>query len=873
VLPALGLGLLALACGGPARTETRGAPLRESPSPSPSPSPETTPIVLPAHPGDAATRFTRDDLRGRPRPSDAWSLLREAPAVVLDRVNVGGSETGLQSLVVTGGDGGGGTVWTLDGVDVTDPSALGSLALFPDIDAVDGVLVRTRSVDIRVRTPGARVDLALPGAPARFTGAAHLRASGDALQSDNLPAELADRPFFRNRTDRLTEVGAQAGGSVREGTLGFWGAVSRNELRQQSFTQHDETLRVTNVAAKARWQGRAGTLSALGLRSEKVHEGRDTGLTTDPSARWRQSGPSHVIAIEGRRARRGLETLARVSYLDGGFRLDAEGGRQANVLEDFRGVLQGSYYTFESSRPRLQALVETRGTRRAIGLGHTVLAGLGYRRSRVETTLEWPGSQVIALERQSVFFRAFGLTGFAQPTRGQAARSVHDHVEAYVQDDLRRGRWALTLGVRLDRQAGRNLASAVEANPVVPGLLPAVAFAGAPSRFTWRDVLPRAGLAFELDRTGRRVARVSYAEYAAELGTGDVTFDNPIGREPATVSYYWLDRNGDRAAQADELDRLRGRLGSSGLDPRDAASTISPHAIDPGYRAPRTREVAGALEGDLSWGVRATLRASWRRHRDPRYAPLRNLTLADYVIRGAVEGTLFGRDYSAGYFAPASESRIVPGNGRLLTNRKGYRQESGTVEAILAGRAGSRVRWSAFGAWMDWREYFEEVPAAVQDPTPLDTDPLQDAGRVTIRASGLGRGDLFVNARWNAGAAADARLPFRLTAAVVLTARDGFPIPYFQTGNSGDPTAGGKNVLVAPDVDSFRLPAVVLLDARLARGFAVGRGTLTAAADVFNLLDRGTALQVSRDVELPVFGRARELMRPRIVRLGLEYAF
>lgn len=856
---ALGLVLLAIACG--------------EPEPQPSPQPSPSPAALPAHPGDAATRFTREDLRSKPRPSDAWSLLREAPAVVLDRVNVGGSETGLQSLVVTGGDGGGGTVWTIDGVDVTDPSALGSLAVFPDMDAVDSALVRTRAVDVRVRTPGARVDLALPAVPARFTGAAHVRGSDDALQSDNLPADLADRPFFRNETDRLTELGAQAGGSLREGTLGLWGAVSRNQIRQRSATEHDETLRVTNVSAKARWQGHAGMLSALGLRSEKVHEGRDTGLTTDASARWRQSGPSHVLAIEGRRAWSGLEALARVSYLDGGFRLDAKGGPQANVLEDFRGVLQGSYYTFETNRPRLQALAEARGTRRAFGLDHTLLAGFGYRRSRVQTTLEWPGNQVIALERQSVFFRAFGLTGFAQPTRGQSARSVHDHVEGYVQDDLRRGRWALALGVRFDRQAGHNLASAVEANPTVPGLLPAVAFAGAPSRFTWRDVLPRAGLSFDLDRAGRRVARVSYAEYAAELGTGDVTFDNPIGREAATISYYWLDRNGDRAVQADELDRLRGRLGSAGIDPRDPTSTTSPHAIDPDYRAPRTREVAGALEGDLRWGLRATLRGSWRRHRDPRFAPLRNLVLADYVIRGAVQGTLFGREYSAGYFAPASESRIVPGNGRLLTNRKGYRQESGTVEVILGGRAGARVRWSAFGAWMDWREYFEEVPLAVQDPTPLDTDPLQDAGRVTVRASGLGRGDLFVNARWNAGATVDARLPFGLTAAVVLTARDGFPIPYFQTGNSGDPTAGGKNVLVAPDVDAFRLPAVVLLDARVARGFAVGRGTLTAAADVFNLLDRGTALQVSRDVELPVFGRARELMRPRIVRVGLDYSF
>jgi len=66
---------------------------------------------------------------------------------------------------------------------------------------------------------------------------------------------------------------------------------------------------------------------------------------------------------------------------------------------------------------------------------------------------------------------------------------------------------------------------------------------------------------------------------------------------------------------------------------------------------------------------------------------------------------------------------------------------------------------------------------------------------------------------------------------------------------------------------------LLLLDARLARTFPVKAGRLTAELDVFNLLNRGTTLQVARDVELPSFGRPREVLRPRIVRLGLRYDF
>ena len=600
-LPSAALALLL--CGGAAAEEP----------PQPSPSPEAPP----AHPGDAATRFPRENLRALPRPADPWSLLREVPGVALDRVSVGGSETGLQQVVVSGGDGGGGTVWTLDGIDVTDPAALGSLAVFPDMDAVESVLARTRAVDVRVRTPGVRVDLLLRPPPDRFRGEVHLRGADDALQSDNLPAQLAERPFFRNRTERLTELGAEAGGGLRQGTLRLWGALSRNEHRQQSFTGHEETLRVTDLAAKARWDGRQGTLSALALRSEKVHEGRDTGLTTDPSARWRQSGPSHVVALEGRRGLGGFDTFARVSWLDGGFRLDAEGGPQANVFEDFRGVLQGSYYTFATDRPRLQALAETVGARDALGLRHTLLAGAGLPAQPggyEPRVAREPGAGLRAPERVLPYVRPHRLrAAHARAGRPQRARPLRG---------LRPGPHAAR---PLRGHAGPARGPSGRAQPGVvggtesrrAGLLPAVSFDGTPSRFTWLDVLPRAAVSFDLDRAGRTVARASYAAYGAELGSGDVTFDNPIGREPASLTYYWLDRNGDRAVQAGELDLLRGRLGSAGVDPRQPSSVVSPHVIDPDYHAPRTQEVAGAIETGL-WGVRALVRASWRRHRGAR---------------------------------------------------------------------------------------------------------------------------------------------------------------------------------------------------------------------------------------------------------------
>jgi hypothetical protein len=144
---------------------------------------------------------------------------------------------------------------------------------------------------------------------------------------------------------------------------------------------------------------------------------------------------------------------------------------------------------------------------------------------------------------------------------------------------------------------------------------------------------------------------------------------------------------------------------------------------------------------------------------------------------------------------------------------------------------------------------------------------------VAARPGGLGRSDVFVNARWTAGLTARVALPWSAEVVGQVYAREGFPIPYFAVADTGDPTGGAKNVLVAPHLDSYRLPAVVLVDVRLARRFREGPGSLATSLDVFNLPNLATTLQAARDVDLPAFNRPRELMRPRVARVGLSYRF
>jgi hypothetical protein len=832
---------------------------------------ESMPSVVASSPAAESTWQSGADQVREPRPADPWSLLRDVPGVHVDRVDVGGSETGQQSLLVSRGDPGGGATWSIDGFDVTDPAAVGSTTVFPDMGALEGIATTTGSPDVRVWTPGVQVSLAFRALPDRFFGTAHLRGSGDALQAHNRPAPLGPT-FLENRTERVTEIGATMGGTALSRRLSFWASAQRNAIRQETFTEHGERLRTTSFVVKAATRLGSGSLSLVALRSEKVHEDRDTGFSSTPNARWRQSGPTHLVGLRDQRTLGGVSVSSRLAWLDAGFRLDPQGGTASSAYEDRRGVAQRSYYSFRTERDRLDGGVEAATHRRFLAGEHALAVGYEYQVMPVSTFQGWPGNEVQGQDRQSVFFRTFRLTGFAIPYRDMAARSLNDHLGAYLQDQVRWGRWTVLMGARLDRQAGHNRASSVEGNAEFPDLLPPVSYAGGPARFRWLDVLPRAGLTWDAQPAAMRVG-IAYSAYAARLGPAEVLFDNPIGREFGSLTYYWLDRNSDTVVERGELDTLRGQLGSGGIDPAHPASSISPNVIDPDLRAPRTHELSTFATRSFGAWLTIGLSGSFRRALGSLWRPLRGLTRADYVARGAVSGDLFGREFGVAYFGPASTSDVVAGNGRLLANREGYRQEGASAELTARGTIGPRVRWRAFGAYTDAWERFLDRERAVQDPTPLDSGPLQDYGRLAARPGGLGRVDVFVNARWSAGATVSARFPGRVESTLRAYAREGFPIPYFEVGASGDPTTGQKNVLVAPALDFYRLPSLVMLDARLARVFGLRRGELTVGLDGFNILNRATTLQVERDFELPSFNRPREIVRPRLLRIGLEWRF
>ena len=89
-----------------------------------------------------ATNFTADELAKIPTSRDPFALMRSVPGVLVDRVNIGGNETGQQSNFASKGTRPQDAVWTLDGVDITDMAATGASPTYFNYDNFEEIQVR-----------------------------------------------------------------------------------------------------------------------------------------------------------------------------------------------------------------------------------------------------------------------------------------------------------------------------------------------------------------------------------------------------------------------------------------------------------------------------------------------------------------------------------------------------------------------------------------------------------------------------------------------------------------------------------------------------------------------------------------------------------
>ena len=144
------------------------------------------------------------------------------------------------------------------------------------------------------------------------------------------------------------------------------------------------------------------------------------------------------------------------------------------------------------------------------------------------------------------------------------------------------------------------------------------------------------------------------------------------------------------------------------------------------------------------------------------------------------------------------------------------------------------------------------------------------------QTSGSGKGGIFmVSPLYQISATGMYSAGWGINLAANLVSRQGYAMPYQLTQvDTFDPLGNLKTVIVVPDtVGDHRLSAVTSLDFRVGKEFSSNRARLNLDFDVFNVLNANTVLARQYDLSLPSANDVREIMNPRVLRLGARFSF
>src|SRR5688572_9962334 len=289
-----------------------------------------TPVVDPGR-QTLTTSISFDELQRVPSARDPWVVLQPVPGVVVDRVTVGGAESGQQSNVLAKGAGVAENTWNLDGIPVTDLAATGSSPTYYNFDMFQEMSVTTGGASPTKPTPGAQLNMQFKTGSNTVSGTAHFYGAGESLQSTNLPDELlplAGASGKGNRMKELIDVGFDIGGPIVRDKWWAWGSYGRTDSTLFTLTGDPDATELENIAFKTSAQITSAIRPEfLFFRGNKVKNGRGASPLRAPETTWDQSGPTPLYKGQVNiAASNNLFITTRAAYVGNGFSLTPQGG-------------------------------------------------------------------------------------------------------------------------------------------------------------------------------------------------------------------------------------------------------------------------------------------------------------------------------------------------------------------------------------------------------------------------------------------------------------------------------------------------------------------------------------------------------------------
>ena len=812
-------------------------------------------------------------LQSIPTGRDVWVVLEQTPGVILDRFNVGGSESGQQSLFSGAGTSYAQNQYNLNGVNATDPAALGASSTYYSYDSFEEIQVSTAAHPAEVSAPGVFINIVLKSGGSHLSGGGAYYFEDDSLQSANLDDRLRAQGVSQsNRLKRYFDYSAELGGPIWKDRAFFFAQLAKQQIEPfvigfflpSGEPGVDTTELSSRLLRSSAALGDGHRLGGLFFRNNKLRPARDAGrLRPTPDTALYQDSTTDLYQLlyTGVWDDRFLLD-GRISVMDMTFPLGERpdaGSEAFSRIELTSGIRSGGPGTsrlFERHRTQFNASIAhyrddwLRGS-------HAFKVGMEHAANRAKTTDRLNG----AILYRDFFGSPFQVEIYSDPT------TVENHASQtsiFVQDDFTIGDWTLNLGARYDHWR-----SSYPTQPTGRGIWSDFFDSrGADAANTGQDVAsfhsvaPRLGFTYRLDQVGRWLLRGNYSRYYHQIGTSLAAFGNPSGRAVALFSFEDANGNGLVDPGQGEID-----LGSPLV-----VNLPTANEVDPSLRQPRTDEVSIGIDRELAIGL--TLGASFIYRRDHQLMDDINFGVvrSDFSETTAIDP---GDDLALGteddrQIVVFNQSRESLGMDQFrLTNPEGL---DGTYRGlVLEARKRYLDGWQLLASLtLSESRGFLPGPGGESLEGGGSSTVLYNNPNTLIGAEGRTFWDrpavLRVSTSYD--------LPFGLRVAALYRGQSGQPL-YRTTQVSRAIDGTGLNQgpveVIARSQGFFRQPAVHLLDARLERAFEFRPGRLSLYLDVFNAFNRNTEIETAQ--RLSTFGATLKILPPRVARLGIRFAF
>ncbi len=816
------------------------------------------------------TTYSEQMLEEVPNARDIWSLMEQTPAVITDKFNVGGIESGLQSLFSARGGSWQQNQFNLDGVNVTDPSAIGATDFYFDFDTFEEVQVTTGATSAEVTVPGVFINVVTKSGGNELHGGGKFFYEDESFQAHNLTDELIQQfgltPESQDlfeRIDYLSDAGFQVGGPIQKDKIWFFGSYRDHRIhRGVPFYPVPEGTDIQYSLLKGTFKlNQDNTLTGLWGGNWYFKPDRGAvdfgGAFVEPDSTWIEDDVSHVFQATWSSVLKPNVLLdTRVSFVHLTFPLIIKNDNVSREELSTYQILDAAYLGFDQLRRRLQIngslsfYVDN-----WLGGKHDIKVGYDIQHGFDDTTATANNDQFL------LDFLAQPLLVIVWNTPASTKDRTRDYA-FFVQDSYRLGRTTIDAGFRL------NFAQGILPAQGSPGgtFSQARDFPEVTDIPNWKTIAPRLGLVYDVFNDGKMAIKANYARYYAQLGVAFPDYQNFAGLGGKT--FFWSDLNGDGKYEAGE--EQGGPIGQFGGAFGPGESGVS--FVDPDLKRPKTDEFTIGVDKELARDMLLTVNFIYRKDTDLQEDINTGVPFSAFspvVITDPGPDGVLGTSDDGGQFTVFNQDPATLGHDQfLLTNPDGLVADYRGVELQVNKRFSDK--WQALvGLTLGRANSFAKGSGSFIPGGNADTggtgSGLFDNPNSLINADGRSFWDRPVIFKL----AGSYHGPWDIVFGGFFRAQSGVPFPrqiQIVTLNQGPIT------IFAEKVGSTRLPFTTTLDLSFEKRFDIQGGRLGVSLDIFNLFNSNTVLD-AQTLSGPAFLVPKTILAPRVARIGVKYDF